>query len=59
MAQLISEVQGSRGKVHRLGSKLVHARLASWTHEIHVWLDNKGGYKIQYDSHSSRRERPY
>lgn len=46
MAQLIAEVQGSRGSVHRLGSTLVTAHLASWTHSIDVWLDNKGGYKI-------------
>ena len=46
MVQLIAEVQGNRGRVHCLGSKLVTAHLASWTHALDIWLDNEGSYKI-------------
>ena len=47
MAKLIVECQGNRGRTHRLGSNLVTAHLASWTHAIDVWFDKDGGYKVE------------
>jgi len=47
MANLIGTLQGNRGSVSRLGSKVIHSRLATWTHDIYTWLDKDGNYKIQ------------
>ena len=47
MANLIGRLQGNRGSVSRLGSKVITSRLATWEHEIRTWLDKDGDYKIE------------
>ncbi len=55
MANLIGSVQGNRGSVSRLGSKVITSRLATWNHEIRTWLDKDGGYKFEIsDKHSGK-----
>ena len=47
MANLIGYLEGNRGSVSRLGSKVITSTLATWEHEIRTWLDKDGGYKIE------------
>ena len=53
MANLIGYLQGNRGSVSRLGSKVITSRLATWDNDIRTWLDKDGGYKVEIrDRHS-------
>ena len=47
MAKLMATVQGNRGSVHRLGSRIVDSKLQSWTHIIYAQLTSDGHYKIE------------
>jgi len=46
MAALIGYLQGNRGRVHRLGSRVIDSRLATWRGEIDTTLTKDGKFFV-------------
>jgi len=46
MANLIGYVQGNRGQVHRLGSRVVDSSLQTWDARIDTTLTKDGHYVV-------------
>lgn len=51
MAALIGYLQGNREMVHRLGSKVIDSKLATWRGKIETTLTKDGQYYVSVNGH--------